>query len=272
MADQTTKDWSDEEPPADKGRRRFLQATLLAGAAAVVGTTVASAKSIIPPPFTFSGTIENTFRYGLPESPSNWVVQKNLVHRVVRVTDFRLWDGASMLWREAFDEGGKAITGTGFPAMIICVDAALLQVPREFEAYVIRRDVDGVPAAFVATYARCVHFCCKPGWHTSPVPETLHNYVTEPRTFLATDPVTGAPEPQDPIWCVCHNSQYDPVTIVHNVHPPPANVPYIGTQYVHGPATRALPCIPIKLSGTTIEGIYEPDDGGHPEWYSSYCR
>ena len=269
---ETQSDWADEDPPADRGRRRFLQATLAAGAAAVVVATVASAKSFIPPPFVFSGTIENTFRYGLPESPTNWVVQRNLVNQVVRATDFRLWEGASVLWREAFDEEGKPVTGTGFPALIICVEASLLRVPPELDEFVIRRDVGGVPAAIVALYDRCVHFCCKPGWHVYTVPNTLHNYVTDPRTFLATDPVSGASVPQDPIWCQCHNSQYDPVTLVHSVHPPPANVPHIGAQFVHGPASRALPCIPIKLAGSTIEGVYDPDDGGHPEWYSAYCR
>ena len=258
------KDWADEERPADTGRRRFLQGTLIAGAAALVGTTIAGAKSLIPPPFEFRGTIENTFRYGVPESSSNWVLQKNLQFQVVHVTDFKLWDGASTLWREAFDEGGKAISGTGFPALIICVEASLLEVPTEFESYVVRRDVGGVPAVFIALYDRCVHLCCKPGWHYNVVPSTLHDYVTQPRTLLASPP-------QDPIWCQCHNSQYDPVTIVSDIHPPPANVPYIGARFVHGPATRALPCIPLKLNGTILEGIYDPGDGGHPEWYSAYC-
>ena len=273
MADET-KDWADEDPPADRGRRRFLQATLVAGAAAVVGTTVASAKSLIPPPFTFTGTIENTFRYGLPENPSNWVVQRNLVGQVARVTDFHLWDGAAFIWRQAYDEGGRAILTTGFPALIICVDDRLLRAPPAFDPYVIRRQVDGVPAALVALFDRCVHLCCKPGWHFYPVPNELHNYTVEPRTFQATDPATGTPKPQDPIWCQCHNSQYDPVTLVENAHPPsnkaPAYTPYIGAQFVHGPATRALPCIPLKLAGTTLEGTYEPPEG-HPEWYTVYC-
>ena len=194
----------------------------------------------------------------------NWVLQKNLQFQVVHVTDFKLWDGASTLWREAFDEGGKAVSGTGFPALIICVEASLLEVPTEFESYVVRRDVGGVPAVFIALYDRCVHLCCKPGWHYNVVPSTLHDYVTQPRTLLASPP-------QDPIWCQCHNSQYDPVTIVSDIHPPPANVPYIGARFVHGPATRALPCIPLKLNGTILEGIYDPGDGGHPEWYSAYC-
>ena len=264
MADER-KDWADEERPVDVGRRRFLQATLVAGAAAVVGTSVAAAKSIVPPPFTFTGTIENTFRYGRPESASNWVVTKNLVNQVVRISDFSLWDGASVLWREAFDDGGTAVSGTGFPALIICVEAGLVQVPPEFDTYVVRADVGGTPAAFIALYDRCVHLCCKPGWHYNAVPGSLRDYVAQPRTFLATPS-------QDPIWCQCHNSQYDPVTLVNNIHPPPANVPYVGARFVHGPASRALPCIPVKLTGQALEGIYDPDGGGHPEWYSAYCR
>ncbi len=269
MAEEV-RDWADGEPAADVGRRRFLQVTLAAGAIGVIGTAVASAKSILPPPFEFKGTIENTFRYGRPDNPSLWYAP--LAGRPVRVTDFKLWQGAAVLWRQAFDDSGKAIPGSGFPALIICVDAGLVQAPPEFEPYVVSTDVGGVAAAFVALYNRCVHFCCKPTWHVMPVPGTLHNYVAEPRTFLATDPATGAPDPQDPVWCLCHNSQYDPVTFVHDVHPPPANVPYIGARYVHGPATRGLPAIPIRASGATLEGLYDPDEGGHPDWYSAYCR
>ena len=56
---QRSKDWADEQPPADRGRRNFLRATLLAGGAAVAGAAVASAKSLLPPPFEFEGTVEN---------------------------------------------------------------------------------------------------------------------------------------------------------------------------------------------------------------------
>jgi Rieske Fe-S protein len=276
MAEQR-KDWADEERPADMGRRRFLQATLVAGAAAVTATAVAGAKSLMPPPFTFRGTIEDSFRYGLPERADDWVARRNLVNRVVRVTDFALWDGASVLWRQAFDDEGTPISGTGFPAMIICVDRSLLLdwlrgqggALAEFEEYVIPWDIDGDQAAFVGLSGRCVHLCCKPGWHLQPLPGTFFDeFVVPPRTLLANPR-------QDPIWCQCHNSQYDPVTLVENAHPPniksPRNVPYIGARYVHGPATRALPCIPLRLSGTTPEGIYDPEEGGHPEWYSAYC-
>jgi len=265
-----TKDWADEERPADPGRRRFLRGTLVAGAAGLVGTAVAGAKSIIPSPIEFRGTVENGFRYGRPDNPNVWYAP--LSNRPVATTDFRLWQGASVLWRSVLDETGAVVPGSGFPAVIVCVEASLLEAPPEFEPYVVRADVDGVPAAFVAVYARCVHLCCKPGWHQYPVPDAFRNYIVEPRTLLATDSATGAPDPQDPIWCLCHNSQYDPLTLVRDVHPPPANVPYIGARYVQGPATRGVPCIPLRTAGTLLEGIYDPDEGGHPEWYSAYCR
>jgi len=264
------KDWADEDRPADLGRRRFLKTTLTMGAIGLVGTAVASAKSILPPPFEFKGTVDDKFRYGRPDNPSLWFAP--LAGQPVKTSDFALWQGAACLWRQTFDDTGKAIPGSGYPAMVICVDASLVKAPPEFEPHIVRADVGGVPAAFIALYSRCVHFCCKPAWHVQRIPDTLHDYVAEPRTFLATDPATGAPDPQDPIWCLCHNSQYDPVTFVHNVHPPPANVAYVGAQYVHGPATRALPAIPSRLNGSVIEGLYDPDEGGHPEWYSAYCR
>ena len=266
---QRSKDWADEQPPADRGRRDFLRATLLAGGAVVAGAAVASAKSLLPPPFEFEGTVENGFRYGHPDNPAAWYAP--LAGQPVRTSDFRLWQGAATLWRAVFDEAGKQVPGSGFPALMICVEASLVRTPQAFEPYVVRTTVGDVPAAFIAVYGRCVHLCCKPGWHVSPVPGTLHDYVADPRTLLATNPVTGAPDPQDPIWCVCHNSQYDPVTLVEQAHPPPKVVSYIGAQFVHGPATRALPAIPLRAAGTTLQGIYDPADGGHPEWYSAYC-
>ncbi len=259
MAEQ--KDWAEEEPPVDRGRRNFLRATLLAGGAVVVGAAVAGGKSLIPPPITFSGTIDEGFRYATPTRPQ-WY--SSLTGQTVRTSDFlHVWDGAAAIWRAVFDDAGKQIPGSGHAALIICVDASLVQAPADFAPYIVKETVGGTPAAFVALFDRCVHLCCPPGWHLDPVPALLHDYILQPRTLLASPP-------QDPIWCECHNSQYDPVTIVPGVHPT-GNVPYLGAQRVHGPATRALPAIPLKAAGTVLQGLYDPADGGHPEWYSSYC-
>lgn len=261
---RAVQDWADADKPVDTGRRRFLNTTLVAGAAGLVGTLIAGATSLVPPPFVFRGTIEDTFRR-----------QRG---GTVRTSDFKLWDGTSAVWRQAFDEDGKTIPFTGFPALLICVEKRLLQVPPDevFEGQTMadfvvyteapRPDTgELVDAAIVALYDRCVHFCCRPSWHRQPVAEGYKAEWTGPRTLEA---VIG---PQDPIQCLCHFSMYDPVTLVRNVHPPPKAVPYIGARHVHGPATRALPCIPLRASGDVPAGIYEPEEGGHPEWYSAYC-
>ncbi len=266
---QRTKDWADEPEVADRGRRNFLRATLLAGGAVVVGAAVSGAGSLIPPPIKFTGTVDAGFRYGHPDSPT-WY--SALAGQPVKTTDFKLWEGASTLWRAVFDDSGAQIPGSGYPALVICVDAKLLSPPAATNPYIVPVTVGGVDAAIVALYDRCVHLCCLPGWHVSPVPADLHDYIVQPKTLSATDPATGAPDPQDPIWCQCHNSQYDPVTIVPGLHPAPANVSYFGAQRVHGPATRALPAIPLKTSGTILQGLYDPADGGHPDWYSAYCQ
>lgn len=265
---RATEDWADETKPVDLGRRRFLTATLLAGGAGLVGTMIVGAKSVIPPPFVFRGTIEDTFR-----------TQRG---GVVRISNFQLWDGIAAVWRQAFDESGETIPLTGFPALLLAVERQLLQVPSDevFEGrtmadfvvntQVPRRDTgELVDATIVGLYNRCVHFCCRPSWHAQPVPEPLRKdwpSIALPRTLEAE---AG---PQDPIMCLCHFSMYDPVTLVRNVHPPPKAAPYIGARHVHGPATRALPCIPLRAAGDRLVGIYDPEEGGHPEWYSSYCR
>ena len=265
---KAVQDWAAEERPADQGRRRFLTATLLAGGAGLVGTMIVGAVSVIPPPFVFRGTIEETFR-----------TQRG---GVVRLSDFQLWDGIAAVWRQAFDDSGEVIPLTGYPALLIAVERRLLQVPSDevFEgrtmadfvisAQLPRRDTgELVDAAIVGIYNRCVHFCCRPSWHQEPVAEGFRAEwpnIALPRTLEAE---VG---PQDPIQCLCHYSMYDPVTLVRNVHPPPKAVPYIGARHVHGPATRALPCIPLRAAGETLVGLYNPEEGGHPEWYSAYCR
>jgi len=260
---KAVQDWAAEERPADQGRRRFLTATLVAGGAGLVGTMIVGAKSIIPPPFVFRGTIEDTFRKG---------------GRVVRVSDFQLWDGIPAVWRQAFDDSGEVIPLTGYLALLIAVESRLLQVPSDevFEgrtmadfvitAQLPRRDTgELVDASIIGLYNRCVHLCCRPTWHRYLLPGVLRDFVVPPRTL---DAITGE---EDPIWCRCHDSRYDPTTLVRNVHPPLA-VPYIGARHVHGPATRALPCIPLRAAGETLVGLYNPEEGGHPEWYSAYCR
>lgn len=263
-------EWTEE--PAGRGltRRRTLQLLGLAGAGAVVASLLATSKSLLPPPITCTGAITDRFLYGRP-NPGQTVWWKALVNRPARATDFALWDGAATVWRPALDANGLPEPGCGLPAIVIRVDGSLLEYPTgppfPFGDSIIDTTINGEQYTFVALYDRCVHLCCNPGWHLANVPRAFRTYdlpgIGEPRTFLANPS-------QDPVWCLCHNSQYDPVTLVNDRHP--NGVQYVGAQRVHGPANRGLPAIPLKLNGEFIEGIYEPADGGHPQWYSAYCR
>ncbi len=262
-------DWAEEITTHGITRRRSLQLLGLVGAGAVATSLLASAKSLLPPPIACRGEVSNRFYYATPEPGQVvWWKQKGLVRTSARMVDFDLWQGAAMTWRAVLDELGQPEPGCGFPALLIRVDADKVPVlrPTDFDPFVIDVTEDlgkGLQRyTFVAIYDRCVHLCCFPGWHFFPVPSSFRDWEPRPRTFELAQ--------QDPIWCQCHNSQYDPVTLKKDVHP--NGVPYIGATKVHGPAPRALPAIPIKRNGLFIEGIYDPAEGGHPEWYSAYCR
>src|SRR5436190_1742862 len=108
-------------------------------------------------------------------------------------------------------------------------------------------------------FDRCVHLCCYPGWHVvdNPPPgRDYNNYGASPPTFVQFQ--------QDPIYCVCHGSQYDPMVLVVNVNDK-SGAGYVGAQRVHGPAPRALPVIPVQAQGLNLVGGM-----ANPAWYV-YC-
>jgi len=255
-------EWTDQPVSHGITRRRTLQLLGLAGAGAVAASLLATGKSLLPPPITCTGVITDRFLYGRP-NPGQTVWWNNLVNRPARVTDFALWNGAATLWRPVLDESGLPQPGCGLAAMLIRIDGSLLKYvpdPSPFGDLVVDTTINGERYTIVGLYDRCVHLCCNPGWHLAFVTRT--GYVVDPvRIIELAD--------EDPILCQCHGSQYDPITLVKDTHP--NGVAYVGSQRVHGPAPRALPAIPLRLNGPFIEGIYEPSQGGHPEWYSAYC-
>jgi len=259
------EEWTDEPVARGLTRRRTLQLLGLAGAGAVAASLLATGKALLPPPITCVGAITDRFLYGRP-NPGQTVWWNALVNRPARVTDFRLWDGAATVWRAVLDETGQPQPGCGLPALLIRVDGSLVEYPKgpfPFGDSTINTTINGELYTFVALYDRCVHLCCYPGWHLRSLPPALRtDYIVQPRSTTLAD--------QDPVWCQCHDSQYDPITLVDDRHP--NGVRYVGGQRVHGPAPRALPAIPLRLNGTFIEGTYDPAEGGHPEWYSAYCR
>src|SRR3989442_499541 len=68
----------------------------------------------------------------------------------------------------------------------------------------------------------------------------------------------------DPVYCICHGSQYEPMVLVVNTNDK-SGAQYVGAWRVHGPAPRALPVIPVKAQGLNLVGGM-----ANPPWYV-YC-
>ena len=89
-----------------------------------------------------------------------------------------------------------------------------------------------------------------------PPPRDYSAYNAEPPTYKEFG--------VDPIYCVCHGSQYDPMLLVVDRNTK-NGARYVGAQRVHGPALRALPVIPVRLEGGALVGGMP-----NPAWYI-YC-
>jgi len=266
----------DERFPDEVGvdRRTFVKAAVGVGAAGLAGALVASGKSLIPPVIQPEGEVNEGFVYARGDTPNPFGFDA-YVGQDAKVEHFtKPWSGTATLWRALFDEAGKQIPGTGFPVLLIKVDPNLLERPPEWTEDDFLAD-EGI----VAIWDRCVHLCCFPQWHLDSLPPAYQDYeaVRVPRTFLAG---------QDPIWCRCHNSQYDPVTLVWDIHP--NGVLYIGANMAHGPATRSLAAVSIASEAGRIVGgkfaVTPPQPppgvvsalrgrgaGVYRDWYFAYC-
>src|SRR5206468_3963581 len=105
----------------------------------------------------------------------------------------------------------------------------------------------------VVLFDRCVHLCCYPGWHVINNPPPDRNYVVPPPTYVQFA--------ENPVYCICHGSQYDPLLLIVDVNPK-NDARYVGAERVHGPAPRALPVIPVKAQGLNLVGGM-----ADPAWY-----
>lgn len=229
----------------------------LSAVGAIAGLGV-SAGSLLPPPVTPKGEIRDTFQVSKVPKPQWW---DQYVGRPANVDMFQnVWDGLTAVWRGVYDEDtGELLLNTGMLAIIIrvpkenfTIEEPSVYEPRDgFELAVQHPDGDSV---LVAIFDRCIHLCCTPGWHVIPNPP--RDYVEPTKTHE----IYG----EDPIYCVCHGSQYDPLDLVNDVHPK-SDARYVGSRRVHLPADRALPSIPIKVEGKNLIGGYL-----NPEWYV-YC-
>ena len=269
----------DDRYPDEGGmdRRTFVKGGLALGTAALAGSLVVSAKTLMPPPIEFEGEVNEGFVFAKGDTPNPFGFDR-YAGKEAKVENFaETWAGAATLWRALFDVNGEQIPGTGFPVLLIKVDPELFRAPPEWTAGDYIAD-----AGIVAIWDRCVHLCCLPQWHLEKLPPAYQDYEASrvPRTSEAGE---------DPIWCRCHNSQYDPATFVWDVHPD--KTLYIAANLSHGPATRGLPVVSIKESAGRIVGGKFTDLapeapaevrirlGGagdkrytYRDWYFAFCR
>jgi Rieske Fe-S protein len=260
--------WETEEKESGWTRREWLKVGIGAasiGVFAGLGGLVSG--QILPPPYKIPGEIRETIQYTKFPTPQWWNAKAGTP---VRVSDFKEWQGATGAWRGLY-QGTTYVAGTGFPCLIIRIKRetgpnpfftvpAEDQLPPNFKELVAtdpafhlffddpNLDPSNGGTRIIVLFDRCVHLCCYPGWHVVDNPPPARDYST----YGATPP-TYEQFKQDPIYCVCHGSQYDPMLLTVNVNDKNGK-PYVGATRVHGPAPRALPVIPVKAQGENLVG------------------
>ncbi len=179
----------------------------------------------------------------------------------MRVGDFGLWQGATGIFRGTYSEG-KLVPGTGLPVLAIRIprDDTNFQSPpaSEFpllEGYSLYYDDPARDIRIVVLYDRCVHLCCFPGWHVVTNPPPTRDYTVPCPTYQ----VYGL----DPIYCICHGSQYDPLVLTKSANPL-NGVTYVGAGRVHGPADRSVPVLAVRVDGDILYGGLADE-----RWYQS---
>ncbi|MEE9173639.1 MAG: hypothetical protein V3U30_01525 [Thermoplasmata archaeon] len=227
----------EEEEKPGLTRRSFLRGAVAAGSIGFIGAAgFGTVVSLLSPPTECRGEILSSFLYINPEGAQLpvWFVEQGLVGQEARITDFQPGRGANVIWKATISEDGQI--ACGFSAQLIQMDPAELSLPD---------DPDFNPGEFVlgglyALFNCCTHACCRPGWRLIP--------RSQYRDDLG----------HETIYCVCHDSQYNPRMISKYQHPPPpdaSGAEYFGIHKdVAGPAPRGMPLIPLELDGTKIIG------------------
>ena len=263
--------WEEEEEK--KGgltRREWVKFGMALGTVAAIGGLGGLVTGqLLPPPITASGTVSQEIRYTKFPTPQWWNARDG---QLVKPTDFQVWQGATGVFQGIY-QNNVLVPGTGFPVLIIRLpydsqyfvhpsddqlsSSNVLPMPDGFSLYY---DDPVNQILLVVAYDRCVHLCCQPGWHVVTSPSPGRDYGT-----YGASPPTYEQYHEDPIYCVCHGSQYDPMLLVINTNPHDQSAPYVGAERVHGPAARALPLIPVQFKGGSLTGGISD-----PRWYV-YC-
>ena len=262
--------WEKEERERGMTRREWVQIGIGAAAvASIAGLGGLVAGQILPPPFKFNGEVRETIQYTKFPTPQWWNAKAGTT---VKVSDFQEWQGATGVWRGLFQDN-TYVPGTGFPCIIVRIkresqfftvpppDQVPATIPSGFNLYFDDPTLDSAHGGtrILAFFDRCVHLCCYPGWHVVDNPPPGRDY-----SAYGASPPTFVQFQQDPIYCVCHGSQYDPMVLVVNENDK-NGAGYVGAQRVHGPAPRALPVIPVQAQGLNLVGGM-----ANPAWYV-YC-
>ncbi len=263
--------WEEEEKPRGWTRREWVKLSMTLGTVGALGGLGGLLTGqLLPPPFQQSGEVREGLFYTRFPTPQWWNSKDGTA---VHVSDFQEWQGATAVWRGLY-QGNQLLPGTGFPCLVIRVPydsqyftfptaadmsaAGIAPPPTGFEYFY--KD-DTTKTQIVVFYDRCVHLCCYPGWHVVTNPPPGRDYIITPPTWKYYSTATQI---NDPIYCICHGSQYDPLLLTINFNPH-SNVNYIGATRVHGPAPRALVVIPVKAQGGALIGGMP-----NPAWYV-YC-
>jgi len=236
-------------------RREWVKAGLaVGGASAAAALGVTFGPSLLAPS---RRTFDDILRYTKFPTDQWWNEREG---EPIRVTDFAEWQGATGLWQGAYADG-KLVPGTGYPVLVIRVkrDDSVFSAPTDIAppaGFQFYYDDPSRSIRIVVVYDRCAHLCCFPGWQVVVNPPPPRDYTGPVPTYE----IFGL----DPIHCICHGSQYEPLRLVKSVNDR-NGVEYVGPARVHGPSTRAIPVVPVRAEEDVLFGGM-PD----PRWYD-YC-
>lgn len=231
-------------------RRGFIRVALTSGFAGLVGVAgYGSLRSLIAE-IECLGEPSLAFSYINPAGAELPVWYDDMIGEDALLSHFtEPGMGAHVMWM-TIREGSQI--HCGIPALLIRQGEEELRFPETFprERFVI----DGLYAVFNV----CTHAGCRPTWQL--LPQGRYAEFDPDRQLYADE---GG---RELVYCVCHNSVYDPAAIEVYQHPPPPDASgalYLGIARLEGsPASRGMPLIPLELEGERLIGRLED-----PAWY-----
>lgn len=217
----------------------------MAGAAGLAGASAFAVLRSLTPPLALPREVMETFVYVEPVRADLpvWYVEQGLVGKEARRSHFVPGRGANCLWRVEMDERGQIVPNTGFPALLLEMDEAILDFPSGYARS------EFVHQGLYALFNCCPRACCRPEWQLIPRSKYLYDLG------------------YDNVVCPCHFEQYNPRIITEYRHPAPpeaSGATYIGIHMEAGtgPVERGMPLIPIELTGDRVVGTLR-----YPDWY-----